>query len=121
MTFIDIGIIGYLIIFFLLTVILELIVALIFGYRKIIELLAIFFINLITNPAVNLILMFYLYVTYFEMNLLVLLSLELLVVYAEWKLLVYVLQKNYKKLLMLSSTMNFVSFLAGIFLYNSFK
>jgi len=101
----------------LLTVVFELIVALFFGFRRKIEIITIIFINLLTNPILNYFLWVNDYFSFIKSNLLLTLFLEFLVVYVEWKLLMYVLQEKSDKLLKLSFIMNFCSYIAGVIIF----
>ncbi|MDO8524705.1 MAG: hypothetical protein Q7R99_03680 [bacterium] len=100
-----------------LTIVIELAVAFFFGFRKKIEIIAIIFINLFTNPILNYLLAVNDHFSFFKVNLLVILFLELLIVLAEWKLLVFSLQEKSKKLLALSVVMNFFSYIIGLLIF----
>jgi hypothetical protein len=101
----------------LLTIAIELVVALFFGFRKKIDIITIIFVNLLTNPILNYFLWVNDYFSFFKSNLLLILLLEFLVVSVEWKLLVYVLQEKSSKLLKLSLVMNFCSYIAGFLIF----
>ena len=101
----------------LLTIVIELVVALFFGFRKKIDIITIIFVNLLTNPILNYFLWVNDYFSFFKSNLSLILSLEFLVVFIEWKLLVYVLQEKSNKLLKLSFVMNFCSYIAGVLIF----
>ena len=77
----------------LLTIVIELAVAILFGFRKKIEIIAIIFVNLLTNPVLNYFLWVNDYFSFFKSNLLLTLFLEVVVVFVEWKLLMYILQE----------------------------
>lgn len=98
----------------LLTLLIEISVALIFGYRNKFVLLSIILVNLITNPLLNYILWLNNSVGFFYITVINLILFEIAVVIVEWLLLVFALRKNYKSLLLLSFTMNFVSFIMGL-------
>ena len=100
-----------------LTIIIELIVAFFFGFKKKIEIIAIVFINLLTNPILNYFLLVNDYFSFFKSSLLIILFLEVIVVLIEWKLLVFALQEKSKKLLVLSLAMNFCSYIAGVLIF----
>jgi len=103
----------------LLTIIIELVVALLFSYKKKVEIITVILINIITNPILNFSIFINLYFSFINTNLpIIAILLELLVVYVEWKLLFYALQEKPKKLLLLSFTMNLCSFLTGVLLFN---
>jgi len=100
----------------LLTLIIEILVAFVFGYRNKFVLLSIIFVNLITNPLLNCILWLNTSLGFFTTITTNLILLEILVVIAEWLLLVFALRQSFKSLLLLSLTMNFVSFSVGLVL-----
>jgi len=100
----------------LLTLVIEVLVALVFGYRNKFALLSIIFVNLITNPLLNYILWLNTSSAFFTTIITNLILLEILVVLAEWLLLVFALRRSFKPLLLLSSAMNFVSFSVGLVL-----
>lgn len=100
-----------------LTIVIELVIALFFGFRKKIEIIAIVFVNLLTNPILNYLLLVNNHFSFFKTNLLIILFLEFVVVLVEWKLLVYALQGKTKKLLLLSLLMNFCSYIAGVIIF----
>jgi hypothetical protein len=96
-----------------LTIVIELAVAFFFGFRKRIEIIAIIFINLLTNTILNYFLLANDHFSFFKSSLLIILLLEIVVVLIEWKLLVFALQEKPKKLLALSLAMNFCSYITG--------
>ena len=100
-----------------LTIIIELIVAFFFGFRKKIDIIAIIFINLLTNPILNYLLLVNDYFSFFKSSLLIILFLEAIVVLLEWKLLVFALQGKSKNLLALSLVMNFCSYIVGVLFF----
>ncbi len=102
-----------------LTIVIELTVSFFFGFRKKIEITAIIFINLLTNPILNYFLLVNDHFSFFKINLLIILLLEIIVVLIEWKLLVFALQEKPKKLLTLSLVMNFCSFFIGVLIFNN--
>lgn len=102
-----------------LTIVIELAVALFFGFRKKIEIIAIVFINLLTNPILNYLLLVNSYFSFFQTSMSLFLFLEILVILVEWKLLVYALQEKTKKLILLSSVMNFCSYIAGVIIFRN--
>lgn len=101
----------------LLTIVIELTVAILFGFRKKIEIITIIFVNLLTNPVLNYFLWVNDYFSFFKSNLLITLFLEVVVVFVEWKLLMHVLQEKSNKLLRLSVAMNFCSYIAGVLIF----
>lgn len=100
-----------------LTIAIELVVALFFGFRKKLEILAIVFVNLLTNPVLNYLLLVNNHFSFFKITLVIILFLELLVVLAERKLLLYALQEKSNRILVLSFAMNFCSYIAGILIF----
>jgi hypothetical protein len=100
-----------------LTIAIELVVAFFFGFRKKSEIVAIIFVNLLTNPVLNYLLLVNNHFSFFKINLVITLFLELLVVLAEWKLLVYALQEKSNRILVLSFAMNFCSYIAGVLIF----
>lgn len=100
-----------------LTVVIEIIVAILLGYRKKWELLTIVLINVITNPILNYILIVNSYFNWLSINIFIVISLEVIVVIVEWLLLKYTFRKDSKKLLILSVAMNATSFLVGLLLF----
>jgi hypothetical protein len=100
-----------------LTIVIELIAAFFFGFRKKIEIITIIFINLLTNPILNYFLLVNDYFSFFKSSLLIILLLEVVVVLVEWKLLVFALQEKPKKLLILSLVMNFCSYIVGVLFF----
>ena len=99
-----------------LTIVTEVIVAYVFGFRKKTEIITIIFINLLTNPILNYLLLVNGYFSFFEINPTLILFLELAVVLAEWRLLIFALQKSPKQLLILSLAMNLCSYIIGALL-----
>ncbi len=97
-----------------LTIAIELAVAFVFGFRKKTEMLAVIFVNLITNPVLNYFVIFGEHFSLFKINFTVTLLLEILVVLVEWRLLVYALREKSGKLLVLSFGMNLCSYIVGI-------
>jgi hypothetical protein len=100
-----------------LTIVIELVVAYLFGLRKKIEIITIIFINCITNPILNYLLLVNNYFFLFKTSLFIILFLEFIVILVEWKLLVFSLQEKSMKLLMLSLVMNFCSYTIGILFF----
>lgn len=101
----------------LLTIAIEIVVAIFFGYRKKLEIATIIFINLITNPLLNYLLFINGYFGITQINTAAILFLEIVIVLVEWLLLKFVLQQNSKKLFALSLVMNFCSYIAGVLIF----
>ena len=100
-----------------LTTAIEVVVALFFGYRKKSEIATIILINLITNPLLNYLLFINNYFGTVQINTIIIIFLEIVVVFVEWRLLKFVLQQNSKKLFALSVVMNFCSYIAGVLIF----
>lgn len=103
-----------------LTIIFELLIGFILGYRDRLSLLSIICINFITNPLIN-------YLLYLNDNFHFITSryafigiLEFLVVIVETILLIYALKKPLKDMLTLSVCLNCGSFLSGLILFKFF-
>jgi len=103
-----------------LTIIIECSVVFAFGFRTRNDLLAVTGINLITNPLLNCFISIAKGLNLFQVNIFSLLLLELIVVLAEWRMLVYSVDGSTRKLLIISFVMNMCSFSAGLILFNSF-
>lgn len=100
----------------LLTVAIEGGIAWLFGFRTARSLLAFAMINCMTNPALN----FLLLVLAWQgvaVTLPLVILLEILVVIAEWRLLVYVFSDPKGRLFSLSLAANAASFLTGLLLF----
>jgi hypothetical protein len=96
-----------------LTLIAEVPVSLLFGFRSRKDILSVVLINLITNPLANVLMIL---VSTSSWVLLIIL-LEVLVILAEWWLLIYSLEGSKKKLFWMSVTMNVASILFGILIF----
>jgi hypothetical protein len=102
---------------FLLTEIVEIAVALFLGYRRPREIIAVFLVNLVTNPSLNYILFLNDYYGVIQRGWAVILVSEIAVILIEWVLLVFALRDNPKSLLRLSFTMNICSYLVGVLIF----
>lgn len=100
----------------LLTLAIEGGVAWLFGFRKGRFQLVVAMINLITNPALNVFLLI-LAGLGVDVTLRLVVPLEILVVLAEWLLLVYVFGNPKGRLFAFSLLANAASFLAGVLLF----
>jgi len=103
----------------LLTILVELTIGNILGYRKKAEMGAIILVNLITNPAINGLVFLNNHYSLIAFTLPILLGLEVLVVVAEWGMLVLMLKGKTKPLFILSLAMNACSCAVGIWIYGS--
>ena len=97
-----------------LTIIIETFTAILFGYKKQRELLAVAIVSMVTNPALNLFIATVYYLKFINISIGLILFLELTVVIIEWRMLKKMLRKNSNELLLLSFAMNSASFMAGL-------
>ena len=101
----------------LLTIAIEVIVALLFVLRSKQELWTVVLINVITNPLLNYLITVNGYFHLIPQTTILILCLEVAVVLVEWRLLVWVLRQSTKKMLLLSFVMNTCSYLAGLLIF----
>jgi hypothetical protein len=101
----------------LVTILIEVLVALIFGYERKREMLSVIFVNLITQPVLNYFLVINSYFSLVAVNIQLILLLEIIVILVEWQLLVYALQRKPKSLLVLSVVMNLASLTVGLSIF----
>ena len=94
----------------------ELLVALLFGMRSSDELWAVGYVNLITNPILNYILLFCAKFHVMNIGWGGVVLLEIIIVIAEWLLMFYALKKRPVKLFFLSLVMNSCSVGLGLML-----
>ena len=109
--------IGVLLLYVLLTLIIEVPVAYLLGFRKKDELLIVALASVVTNPVLNLFII--MYQSFFGVvTIYGVIALEILVVLVEFLILFYVFGKEYtkKKLLLLALIMNAASFAFGLLL-----
>ena len=97
----------------LIAVVVEVVVALLFGYRNKRGITTVVLINLFTNPIVNYLVVRSIYFGRAQISGATIVGVEVAVVLAEWFLLWFVLQKDPKKLFWLSVIMNLASYLVG--------
>ena len=95
------------------TILVEVLVGVILGYRDKQSLLSIALVSLFTNPVLNLIFLINDHYNFLTVDVVTILLMELAVVLVEWGLLVFALKSNKWKLLLLSFLMNASSFLVG--------
>lgn len=100
----------------LITVAIELVVALIMGFRKADELWAVVYVNIITNPLLNYFILMNREFRFIRMDFLILNLIEIAIVLVEWRLLVFALRQNSRRLLLLSFLMNLTSYVLGSFI-----
>lgn len=99
----------------LLTIIIETLVAILLGNRRMGFLTAFVCVNIMTNPLLNYVIMV---LKYFKAyNILILVIMEIIVVICEWKALSYAFRKRDKSLLKLSILSNAASFGVGLTLF----
>jgi hypothetical protein len=101
----------------LLTIVIELSVAYVLGFRTKQVLLVIVMINFVTHPIVNYLILVLANVG-FDLDLAVVSILELGVALAEWRLLVYVFDEQRRRLGVLAFAANLVSFALGLILFS---
>jgi hypothetical protein len=101
----------------LLTEIVEIAVALLLGYRRPREIIAVFLVNLVTNPSLNYLVFLNDYFGLIQERLPLILFLELAVILIEWALLVIALRGDKRSLLGLSFLMNTCSYLTGVLIF----
>jgi hypothetical protein len=101
----------------LLTEIVEIAVALVLGYRRPQEIVAVFLVNLVTNPSLNYLLFLNDKFGIIQQRLPLIFVLEVAVVFIEWAFLVFALRGNKKSLFVLSLTMNTCSYLTGVVIF----
>ncbi len=99
-----------------LTIAIEGGIAYLLGLRKGQYLLAVAFVNVITHVILNYLLLVLGYLN-IDVTFLLIVTLELLVVVAEWQLLVYVFRDPKGRFLIVSILGNAMSFLIGILLF----
>ena len=101
----------------LLTILIEVLVALIFGYKRKKEILSVILVNLITQPVLNYFLLIGSYFSLVAVTIQFILLLEIIVILVEWQLLVYTLQREPKSLFVLSLVMNLASLTIGLSIF----
>ena len=102
----------------ILTILIEETVIFLLGYRNKNTFLVVSLVNVITNPIANYIVMTNNIFNIIKPNISLVIILEVLIVYIEWKILEYALPNQEKQsYLILSIIMNLASFLTGIILF----
>jgi len=97
----------------ILTIIIEVGVAILFGYRSYVAIRAVVLVNFISHPLINYLLWLDGYSGLVDYTTL-LVVLEILVVFGEWGGIWLMLREDPKRLLVLSASMNVASFAAGL-------
>jgi hypothetical protein len=95
----------------LLIIVLELLVAVLLGFKSRKALFTVFFLNLLTGPLLNFIFSLSDLGLFIAENPVLLIILQLLIILFEWLLLALILRGSKKKLLLLSVLMNLCSFI----------
>ncbi len=108
--------IGRYLVSLLLTIVIEGAIAFLLGFRKKELLLVLTLINVITNPILNYLLLVLGFLG-IEVTLIRVFLLEIVVVIAEWRLLVYAFGNSSRRFLTLSILANAASFLAGVLIF----
>jgi len=101
----------------ILTLVIEVSVAWLFGLRTKKEFWTVILINVITNPLLNYLITVNGYFHLVSQTNAFILCLEVVIVLVEWRLLVWVLRQSVKKMLVLSVVMNAASYLAGLLIF----
>lgn len=101
----------------LMTIIIECGTAFLLGYRDKFVLISIILINVITNPAINVIVMLMVYLQIGSIISFIVYPLEVIVVLVEWQLLKYATHNTIKNPLRLAIIMNAVSYAVGVFVF----
>jgi hypothetical protein len=96
-----------------LTLVIELAVALILGYRSRRELAVVVLVNFVTHPVLHLILFLNNYLAFLTVNDLTIGIMEICIVFVEWGILCYSFPAKKWKLLLLSFLMNLCSYGLG--------
>ena len=99
-----------------LTLVIEVGVAVLFGYGNYVALKTVVLVNLMSHPLLTYLLLFNAGMGFLDFETAVII-LEILVVVLEWQLLLLVLRNNAKRLFALSATMNLASFLTGLIVF----
>ena len=97
-----------------LSILIECVIAFVFGFRQRSLFLAVVAINLITNPILNYLILIIQSLALFRVDFFILLIFELVVVFVEWRLLAFSAFGNANKLLLLSLAMNLCSLASGL-------
>ncbi len=97
----------------ILTILIEVTVAVVLGYRQKKVIATVVLVNMVTNPILN----YFLYASeHFKImtvDAMTITILEVIIILVEWQLLRFALQQDSKKLFILSLTMNVSSYLIG--------
>jgi hypothetical protein len=97
----------------ILTIVIEVVIAWLFGLRNKIALTTVALINVITNPLLNYLLALNVYFHLISRTQILTWILEIVVVLVEWQLLLYWVERKRLRMFMLSLAMNASSYLTG--------
>lgn len=100
----------------ILTIAVECPVAYAMGLRKKYQIYIIALVNVITNPALNYLLVLFRIAGLYSFSCLVVM--EMAVVFIEWMIIFYAFKEDKKRLFLLSFIMNGVSYAAGVLIQN---
>jgi len=103
----------------LLTLIIELSVVYLIGFRDKKSLLSVVCVNIISHPILCYILWINMALMLFKVNFFSVIILEIIVVILEAILLTFALRKRFITMLMISFAMNFISFVAGLLIFKN--
>ncbi len=102
-----------------LTIAIECFIAFLMCYRDKIFLLIIILINIITNPILNYLILLNNQLNFLKNTFTIVLFFEILIIFIEWGILIYVFtDKDRKELLLLSLIINLISFLLGLIIFS---
>jgi hypothetical protein len=96
----------------ILTVVIELLITFLMGFRSRLFIFTVIIVNLVTNPLLNYVLILIGPIKNWGLNFSMILSLEAIIVYGEWRMLSYCF-RELKGLFTLSLSMNLASFVLG--------
>jgi hypothetical protein len=99
------------------TLVIEVAVAYLLGFKDKKEILAVICVNLITNPALNYFLWANNSYNFISVDTKLIYLLETLIVFTEWRLLVFALREDEKQLLILAILMNVCSYVFGLVIF----
>ncbi|MFA6354198.1 MAG: hypothetical protein WCX12_00740 [Candidatus Paceibacterota bacterium] len=101
----------------LLTIAVEVLIAVILGFRNKNSIVSVVCVNLITNPILNYFLWINNAYSFIRVNITIVLFFEILIVFIELLLLTFALRQNVKKMLVLSIVMNLFSYIVGVLIF----
>lgn len=98
----------------LITILIECMVVFLLGYRERLIYVVVVLANMITNPLLNYLLILVSSLGYAGIYNYIILPLELIVIFSEWRVFCYILKAEQTKLFILSVSVNTVSYLLGL-------